>query len=110
LRRAEQDRASTVLMTEAILNLFPRCPSGEAREIATHTTVRGSGRVGRTSDGRALEAEAVTAAVVAAIRHKYTDYDQLLMEGYSRMDARHIIRDAVDRVVQRWGCPDRGSA
>jgi len=110
LRRAEQDRAFTVLMTEAILNLFPRCPSGEAREIATHTTVRGSGRVGRTSAGRVLEAEAVTAAVVAAIRHKYTDYDQLLMEGYSRSDARQIIREAVDRVTQRWRCSDRRSA
>jgi hypothetical protein len=110
LRRAEQDRDFTALMTEAILKLFPRCPSGEARAIAAHTAVRGSGRVGRTSAGRALQEVAVTAAVVAAIRHKYTDYDQLLMEGYSRRDARHLIRDAVDRVVQRWRCPDRGSA
>jgi len=110
LRRAEQDRDFTALMTEAILKLFPGCPSGEARAIAAHTAARGSGRVGRTSAGRALEAEALTAAVIAAIRHKYTDYDRLLMEGYSRMDARHIIRDAVDHVVQRWRCPDRGSA
>jgi len=109
LRRAEQDRDFTALMTEAILKLFPGCPSGEAWAIAAHTAVRGSGRVGRTSAGRALQEQAVTAAVVAAIRHKYTDYDQLLMEGYSRMDARHIIRDAVDRVVQRWRGPDRGS-
>ena len=110
LRRAEQDRDFTALMSEAILKLFPRCPSGEAQAIAAHTAVRGSGRVGRTSAGRALQEQAVTAAVVAAIRHKYTDYDRILMEGYSRMDARHIIRDAIDRVVQRWRCPDRGSA
>ena len=108
VRRAEQDRDFTALMTEAILKLFPRCPSGEARAIAAHTAVRGSGRVGRTSAGRALQEDAVTAAVVAAIRHKYTDYDQLLMEGYSRLEARHTIREAVDRVLQRWRGPDRG--
>jgi hypothetical protein len=108
MRRAEQDRDLTGLMTEAILKQFPGCPSGEARAIAAHTTVRGSGRVGRTSAGRALEEEALTAAVVAAIRHKYTDYDQLLMEGYSRLEARQIIRDAVDRVIERWCRSERG--
>lgn len=109
LRRAEQDRDFTARLTDAILKLFPGCPAGEARAIAAHTAVRGSGRVGRTSAGRALEEEALTAAVIAAIRHKYTDYDQLLMGGYSRLDARHVIRDAVDHVIQRWRCPARDS-
>jgi hypothetical protein len=55
LRRAEQDRDLTALMTEGIVKLFPGCPPEEARAIAAHTSVRGSGRVGRTSAGRALE-------------------------------------------------------
>jgi hypothetical protein len=94
-------------MTEAILELFPGCPSDEARAIAAHTAVRGSGRGRRTSAGRALEAEALTAAVVASVRHNHTRYDQLLMNGWSRIDARDAIRHAVDRVIKSWRCPTR---
>jgi len=107
LRRAQQDQDLGARMTETILRLFPGCPPKEASAIAAHTSVRGSGRVGRTSSGRALEEQALTAAVVAAIRHKHTRYDELLMRGYSRMEARDSIRDAVDRVVERWRRPDR---
>ena len=106
LRRAQQDQDLAARMTETILRLFPGCPPKEASAIAAHTSMRGSGRVGRTCSGRALEADALTAAVIAAIRHKHTPYDQLLMRGYSRMEARDSIRDAVDRVVERWRCPE----
>jgi hypothetical protein len=89
-------------MTESILQLFPGCPPEEARSLAAHTSARGSGRVGRTSAGRALEDEALRAAVIAAIRHKHTDYDRLLMNGISRMDARDAVRDEIDHVLDRW--------
>ena len=102
LRRTEHDRDLAARMTEEILEMFPGCPPEEARAIAAHTAVRGSGRVGRTSAGRALDAEALTAAVVAAVRHNHTYYDQLLMSGWSRIDAREAISDAVDRVVESW--------
>jgi hypothetical protein len=92
-------------MAEAILKLFPGCPPGEAWVIAAHTALRGSGRVGRTSAGRCLETEALTAAVIAAIRHRQTRYDELLKSGYSRTDARDSIREAVDRVIERWRHP-----
>jgi len=105
VRRAEDDRNLAAYMAEAILKLFPGCPPGEARVIAAHTALRGSGRVGRTSVGRCLETDALTAAVIAAIRHRYTLYDELLMSGYSRSDARDSIREAVDRVIERWRHP-----
>lgn len=108
VRRAEQDRNLTIQMTESILRLFPCCPPEEARAIAAHTSARGSGRVGRTSAGRALEVEALRAAVIAAIRHMHTDYDRLLMNGISRMDARDSVRDEIDRVLNRW-CGTPGS-
>jgi hypothetical protein len=103
-RRAEQDRDLAARMADAILELFPRCPHAEARAIAEHTAARGSGRVGRTAAGQALEEEALTAAVIAAIRHRHTPYDELLMTGYDRGDARAAVRDAVDRVLDRWRC------
>src|SRR5215471_1446902 len=71
VRRREQDRDLVARMTQAILELFPSCPPEEAQAIAAHTAARGSGRVGRTSAGRAFEPEALT-AVVAAIRHNHT--------------------------------------
>jgi hypothetical protein len=70
--------------------------------IAAHTSVRGSGRVGRTAAGRALDEEALRAAVIAAIRHRHTTYDRLLMQGWDRMDARDAIRDDIDRVLDQW--------
>ncbi len=105
LRRVEQDQELTARMAEAILKLFPGCPPTEARAIAAHTAARGSGRVGRTAAGLALEEEPLIAAVVAAIRHKHTRYDQLLMEGYERAEARHAIREDLDRLMQLWRCP-----
>lgn len=102
LRRVEQDRDLTVRITESILALYPACPPAEAQAIAIHTSRRGSGRVGRTSAGRALEPEALNAAVIAAIRHRHTRYDKLLMRGYGRRDARDAVYDAINDVLERW--------
>jgi hypothetical protein len=44
----------------------------------------------------------VRLAVVASIRHLDTDYDELLMSGVERADAREQIRDAIDEVLTRW--------
>jgi hypothetical protein len=104
-RRVEQDRDFAVRMADAILELFPGCPAAEARAIAVHTSLRGSGRVGRSAAGRALDQEALTAAVIAAIRHRHTRYDRLLMASHDRGDARAAVRDAVDRVLDRWRQP-----
>jgi hypothetical protein len=105
VRRAHDDRNLTAHMAEAILKLFPGCPREEAPVIAVYTALRGSGRVGRTAAGRGLETEALTAAVIAAIRHTRTQYDELLMTGHSRLDARRSVRDAVDRVIESWRHP-----
>jgi hypothetical protein len=40
--------------------------------------------------------------VIAAIRHRHTRYDELLMTGYDRMDARQRTRGDVDEVLERW--------
>jgi hypothetical protein len=73
-----------------------------AEAIARHTALRGSGRVGRSAAGRALGTEALTLAVVASIRHQDTDYDDLLMSGVPRAEARDQIRPAIDRLLAAW--------
>jgi len=111
-RRSQQDRDHILRLTAAIRELFPGCPEREAHAVAEHTGARGSGRVGRTVAARALEEDALTAAVVAAIRHRHTSYDELLMDGSSRGDARDKVRDDVDRVLERWrtGALEPGSS
>jgi hypothetical protein len=106
-RRVEQDHQLTASMAAAIRELFPGCKPDEARAIAAHTTVRGSGRVGRTAGGQSLDPAAITAAAVAAIRHRHTRYDELLMAGVPRVAAREAIRDDLQRVLERWRAPRR---
>jgi hypothetical protein len=100
--RDKQDQNLAMRMAESIRQMFPGCPLEEARAIGRHTSVRGSGRVGRTAAGRTLQAEALRAAVIAAVRHRYTKYDRLLMRGVGRMEARDAVRDQIDRVLETW--------
>lgn len=102
VRRNAQDVDLVSRMVAEIVRLFPACPPARAEAIAAHTAVRGSGRVGRSSAGRALDEDAVTAAVVASVRHEDTPYDELLMSGIDRADARARIRPEVDAVLARW--------
>jgi hypothetical protein len=89
-------------MIKEIRRLFPRCPAGRTEAIARHTSLRGSGRVGRSAAGRSLDEEALTLAVVASVRHEDTDYDSLLMSGVGRAEARDLIWPDVDRVLASW--------
>lgn len=101
-RRERQDVELTARMAQEISKLFPGCPSARAAAIAAHTAVRGSGRVGRSAGGRALEERALVSAVVASVRHEDTDYDELLMAGVPREEARARVRATVDEVLDRW--------
>ncbi|MET8245387.1 DUF2293 domain-containing protein [Streptomyces sp. NPDC005202] len=113
-RRAAEDVRFADAFAAEILRLFPGCPADRARAIATHTSVRGSGRVGRSAAGRALSEGAVTSAVVASVRHLYTPYDQLLMGGVPRHEARRRIAAGVEsvlrvlRVLRAWREPEAG--
>jgi hypothetical protein len=101
-RRAAEDVRLQAAFAERILALFPGCLGERATAIARHAVTRGSGRVGRSAAGRAVADEAVTLAVVASARHEDTRYDQLLMSGVSREEARALVRNAVDAVLDRW--------
>jgi hypothetical protein len=101
-RRREQDHELVIQMSRQIAELFPRCPPDEVTAIAKHTAVRGSGRVGRTESGRALEKRALTAAVVAAVRHNHTEYDELLANGVDRTAARQRIAGKIDAILESW--------
>jgi hypothetical protein len=48
------------------------------------------------------EPAAIELAVAASVRHQDTAYDELLMSGVERIDARETVRDDVVRVLESW--------
>jgi hypothetical protein len=100
--RAIDDETFHAALASEVVRLFPGCPPDRAAAIARHAGTRSSGRVGRTAPGRALEERAVTAAVVASVRHLDTGYDELLMMGTDRAEARQAVRFDVDRILEQW--------
>jgi hypothetical protein len=101
-RRADQDMRFGGEFAAAIREQFPGCPVDRAEAIALHAAARGSGRVGRSAAGRALDRGAVRLAVVASVRHIDTDYDALLMSGVDRESARAQVHQRVEDVVNAW--------
>ena len=101
-RRSEQDVDFQAKLARAITELYPGCPHERAEAIARHAGARGSGRVGRSAAARAFDAEAITLALVASVRHRDTAYDELLMSGMDRREARDRVRPEVDRVLSEW--------
>jgi hypothetical protein len=100
-RRVEEDDELQAQAAREILRLYPGCPKDRAEEISRHAFTRGSGRVGRTAAGRELDRGALTLAV-AAVRHVDTPYDELLMAGIDRLEARARVRPEVDLVIAAW--------
>ncbi|WP_329115719.1 DUF2293 domain-containing protein [Streptomyces sp. NBC_01465] len=101
-RRTNEDVAFTQALATEISRLYPSCPPERAQEIASHASLRGSGRVGRSAAGRALHEETTTAAVRASVRHVDTPYDELLMSGTPRNAARAIVASAIEQVLTSW--------
>jgi hypothetical protein len=102
LKRASEDLKLQTEMAAAITDLYPGCPSERAQAIARHAATRGSGRVGRSTAGRALQLQALQLAVTASVRHQDTLYDGLLMSGIDRSEARERVRDTVNSVLDAW--------
>lgn len=101
-RRAEQDLEFQARLAVEITRLFPGCQPGRAEAISRHAAARGSGRVGRSAAARALDADAITRAVIASVRHEDTGYDALLMAGVPRESARDQVRPAIDKILNAW--------
>jgi hypothetical protein len=101
-RRKVEDERFVGELAAAIRAQFPGCPAPRAWRIAKHAGTRSSGRIGRTNAGRALDPDAVRLAVIAAVRHEDTRYEDLLMSGVARADARELVRDDVARIIDAW--------
>ena len=99
-RDAVKDAAFIAAFAAKIREAYPGCPAAE--EIARHACEKHSGRVGRTAAAKELDAETVTLAVRAHIRHLHTEYDRLRDAGGNKRDSRAAVRETIDEVAARW--------
>ena len=101
-RRAELDQSYVEQFAQRIRELFPACPAKRELQIAEHACRKYSGRVGRSAAARSFDETAVLLAVAAHIRHRETNYDELLATEWDRTDAREEIKQRVDELLRRW--------
>ena len=95
-----KDAAFIAAFAAEIREAYPGCPAAE--EIARHACEKHSGRVGRTAAAKELDADMVTLAVRAHIRHLHTEYDRLRDAGGNKRDSRAAVRETIDDVAARW--------
>ena len=102
VRRAGLDQKFVQQFAGSIRELFPRMETGREKGIAEHACLKYSGRIGRSGAAKSLDENAVLLAVIAHIRHRETNYDDLLGKGWERSDARRAVVERIDEVLGRW--------
>lgn len=100
--REDQDRRYMEEFARATRKRYPGCPEGVELEIATHACQRYSGRVGRSAAAKRLDPEAIDLAMRAHVRHRQTRYDDYLMTGWERDEARAAVGEEVEQLLARW--------
>jgi hypothetical protein len=101
-RRAERDAEYVRMFGEEIRRHYPKAPANAPDEIAAHACQVHSNRIGRTAGAKDFDPAAIDLAVQAYIRHRDTEYDELLATGADRLDARAQVRAAIDAVLANW--------
>src|ERR1700686_4910771 len=101
-RRADLDGQYVQQFANKIRELFPRMEMGREQSISEHACRKYSGRIGRSGAAKSLDEDAVRLAVIAHIRHRETNYDELLGRGWERSDARSAVAESIDEVLNRW--------
>lgn len=82
-------------------SMFPCIPKRDAEKVLNHAYLKGSGRVGRTA--RHSNEDKVRLAVIAHIRHEWTEYDKLMGEkGLTREEARKRVWRTVANIRDKW--------
>jgi hypothetical protein len=87
----------------ALRRLAPRIPAHEFAAVADHA-VDSAGL--RTASPEA----AAWLSLVAYVRHVFTEYDELLSQGYDPDSARFFVAAAIDAVLAEWGVRRRVGA
>src|SRR5947209_3517386 len=86
----------------ALRRLAPRIPAHELGAVVDHALGSPGLRV-------ASPETAAWLSLVAYTRHVFTDYDELLAQGYDPDSARHFVAGEMDAVLAEWGVRRRMS-
>ena len=80
----------------ALRRLAPRMPSHEFGAVVDHAV-----------DSPGLQAAAPDTAawlsLVAYVRHVFTEYDELLSQGYDQESARFFVAPEIESILSGWG-------
>jgi hypothetical protein len=77
-------------------HLAPKIPPLEFGAVVDHA-LDSSGLRGAAAD------KAAWLSLVAYARHVFTEYDELLAQGYDRDSARHFVMGDMEEVLRGWG-------
>jgi hypothetical protein len=97
-RRDRRQQRETEDFAASIKSRFPHMPDSDVLACAAYATEIGSGRVGRSTTAE----DPVTAAVVAYVRHQYTNYEELLEEGVDQVEARNVVAPIIRNKIKEW--------
>ena len=82
---------------EAVLTrLAPKIPSHEFGAVIDHA-------LDSAGLKHAAPEEAAWLSLVAYIRHVFTDYDELLAQGYDQDSARFFVAEDMEAKLAEWG-------
>ena len=84
----------------AVRILAPRIPRHEFEAVTDHA-------LGSRGLHTASPENAAWLSLTAYIRHRLTDYDSLLDEGYDQESARYFVLDDINAKLDEWGSPRR---
>jgi hypothetical protein len=101
-RREVLDERYVASFAAAIRQRYPSAPKDAEQKIAAHACRKYSGRVGRSAAAKELDPEMIDLAVNAYLRHQHTNYEDLLMNGHDRQDARFAVGDRVKELRDQW--------
>ena len=102
IRRNKLDKVFIKDFSSLIREVYPNCPLDKETEIAEHACEKHSNRVGRSASAKEFDETTVHLAVRAHIRHRETNYDNLLMKGSLKEQARKQILHQLDDVANKW--------
>lgn len=88
------------VIEEVLREIVPRIPGHEFEAVVDHALDSPGLR-------QAAPERAAWLSLVAYIRHRLTDYDALLEEGYDPESARFFVVEAMNEVLERWGARRR---
>ena len=80
----------------ALRRLAPRLPPHEFGAVVDHAVDSAGLKTSKPDTAAWL-------SLVAYVRHTFTDYDELLAQGYDRDSARHFVAEEMAQVLREWG-------